>query len=101
MIRNQKHNIYTNSFFLPNEIFDYKLTSKAFYVYAYLHKCSNKQHQCWPTRTNIAKNCNIKSLVTVDVALNELIDAGLIDKMPVYSFDGKSRQASVYTLSII
>lgn len=98
MRKTKRESVYTNSFFLPNEIFSYNLSHRNFKVYAYLRKCSNKQHQCWPTRINIAKNCGISALSTVDLALKELVAEGLIEKAPVYSADGKSRKANLYTL---
>lgn len=93
-----KENIYTHSFFLPNDIFDYQLSHRNFKVYSYLRKCSNKQHQCWPSRDDIAKICGIRSRTTVDAAIRELIDEGLISKTARYSADGITRESNLYTL---
>lgn len=93
-----KESIYTHSFFLPNDIFDYQLSHRNFKVYSYLRKCSNKQHQCWPSRDDIAKKCGIRSRTTVDAAIRELIDEGLISKTARYSADGITRESNLYTL---
>lgn len=93
-----KENIYTHSFFLPNDIFDYHLSHRNFKVYSYLRKCSNKHHQCWPSRKDIAKKCGIKSTTTVDTALKELVEDGLIIKTARYSADGITRESNIYTL---
>ena len=78
-------NINGNYFRLPNQIFGEGLTTSEFVVYSYLVKCSDKNHQCFPSRRNIARECNI-SVSTVDKALNGLIDKCLIKKTTRYDF---------------
>lgn len=68
-----------NYFFIPNDIFFYDLTPRAFIVYCYLCKCSDNMGQSFPSRKNIGDNCHIKEK-TVDKAISELVDAGLLDK---------------------
>ena len=74
-----------NYFRLPNQIFGEGLTTSEFVVYSYLVKCSDKSQQCFPSRRNIARECNI-SVNTVDKALNGLIDKCLIEKTMQYDF---------------
>ena len=89
-----------NFFLLPNNIFDEHLSMSEFYVYACLVKSKDKRtHQCWPSRATIAKNCDIKSLTTVDKALKGLDDRGMISITPRYDLDGKGRLSSIYTVN--
>ena len=67
-----------NYFFIPNDIFFYDLSPRAFIVYCYLCKCSDNMGQSFPSRKNISYNCHITEK-TVDKAIRELVDAGLLD----------------------
>lgn len=81
--------MYNNYFTLPNQIFDEDLTASEFVDYSYLVKCSDKSYWCFPSRRTIARQCNI-SVNTVDMALNSLIDKGLIEKTSRFSFQKNS-----------
>lgn len=88
-------------FRLPNHIFDEDLTTSEFVVYSYLVKCSDKNHKCFPSRKNIARECNV-SVSTVDKALNGLIDKCLIEKTTRYDFSREQQQLSnIYSINRI
>ena len=64
-------------FFIPNDIFDYNLTPRAFTVLCYLAHVSDNMGECFPSRYTIGKHCHI-TRSTVDKALKELEENGLI-----------------------
>lgn len=55
---------------------------------------------CFPSRETIAKKCGIKSLRTVDKALNALEELGYIEKTYRYKVNG-SNDSNIYTISKI
>ena len=67
-----------NYFFIPNDIFSYDLTPKAFIVLCYLAHISDNMGESHPSRYTIGKHCHI-TRSTVDRALKELESNGLID----------------------
>ena len=75
-----------NYYFIPNDIYFYDLKPRAFSVYCYLCKCSDNMGRCFPSRKNIRDNCHI-SEKTIDKAIKELIDAGLIEVEHRYTKD--------------
>ncbi|AOT72610.1 helix-turn-helix domain-containing protein [Geosporobacter ferrireducens] len=66
-----------NFFVVQNQIFDFKLSPIAFYVYCYLCKCRNKKSGCYPSKQTIASVCGI-AVSSVSKAIKQLSDAGLI-----------------------
>ncbi|MEL7658860.1 MAG: helix-turn-helix domain-containing protein [Bacillota bacterium] len=66
-----------NFFVVQNQIFNYKLSPIAFYVYCYLCKCRNKRTGCYPSKHTIASACGI-AVSSVSKAIKQLSDAGLI-----------------------
>ena len=64
-------------FVVQNQIFDYKLSPIAFYVYCYLCKCRNKTSGCYPSKQTIASACGI-AVSSVSKAIKQLSDSGLI-----------------------
>ena len=68
-----------NYFPLPNEIFDFGLSSTAIALYAYLMKLENrKTYDCFPAYKTIAKAIGVKSKVTVAKYVSELEEKQLI-----------------------
>ena len=68
-----------NYFLLPNEIFDFGLSSTAIALYAYLMKTENrKSYDCFPAYKTIAKAIGVKSKVTVAKYVSELEEKQLI-----------------------
>ena len=68
-----------NYFLLPNEIFDFRLSSTAIALYAYLMKAENrKTYDCFPSYKTIAKAIGVKSKVTIAKYVNELEEKQLI-----------------------
>lgn len=63
-------------FMMKNEIFELGLSPIEFCVLCYLKRCGTN---CFPSRANIAKHCNI-SIRTVDKAISGLVDKGLVSK---------------------
>jgi len=70
-------------------------------VYSYLVKCSDKSNSCFPSRENIAKNCGIKTLRTVDLAIKELENKGLITKIKRKNYDNNCYLSNVYMINEI
>ena len=66
-----------NFFIVQNQIFDYKMSPIAFYVYCYLCKCRNRKGGCYPSKQTIASACGI-AVSSVSKAIKQLSDAGLI-----------------------
>ena len=68
-----------NYFPLPNEIFDFGLSSTAIALCAYLMKLENrKTYDCFPAYKTIAKAIGVKSKVTVAKYVSELEEKQLI-----------------------
>ncbi|MDU7250759.1 MAG: helix-turn-helix domain-containing protein [Clostridium sp.] len=66
-----------NFFVVQNQIFNYKLSPIAFYVYCYLCKCRNTKKGCYPSKQTIASACGI-AVSSVSKAINQLSGSGLI-----------------------
>lgn len=67
-----------NYFFIPNDIFSYELSPRAFIVLCYLAYISDNLGESHPSRFTIGIHCHI-TRSTVDKALKELEDNGLIE----------------------
>ena len=87
-----------NYFFIPNDIFFYCLTPKAFTVLCYLAYISDNTGECHPSRKTIGKHCHIK-YGAVDKALKELVDNNMIEIEPRY--ENNLQTSSVYSLCYI
>ena len=85
----------TNFFMVSNWIFDLELTPRTLAVYCCLlrHK-SQITNGCWPSRETIARMCRCTRR-TVDKALHELCDIGLVKKKERYASDGR-RTSNLY-----
>jgi len=74
-----------NYFFIPNDVIKYyDLSPKAFYVLCYLAFISDNMGECHPSRKTIGDNCGGISVSTVDKALKELVENGMIEIEPRY-----------------
>lgn len=71
---------------MSNRIFDYKLTPKAFRVYAYMLSISTR-HQTVIKYDTIASACGISARTAFD-AVKELIVARLVTKRNQYGYNG-------------
>jgi len=87
-----------NYFFIPNDIFFYCLTPKAFTVLCYLAYISDDTGECHPSRKTIGEHCHIK-YGAVDKALKELVDNNMIEIEPRY--ENNLQTSSVYSLCYI
>ncbi|MBQ9228973.1 MAG: helix-turn-helix domain-containing protein [Eubacterium sp.] len=87
-----------NYFFIPNDIFFYGLTPKAFAVLCYLAYISDDTGECHPSRKTIGEHCHIK-YGAVDKALKELVENGMIEIEPRY--ENNLQTSSVYSLCYI
>ena len=87
-----------NYHLVPNCIFDESFTPYEISVYGYLASCSDKSRMCFPTRENIAKKCEIKSVRTVDKALKNLEELGYINKTFRYNHNG-TNTSNIYKLN--
>lgn len=87
-----------NGFFMvSNRIFDFGLTPRTFAVYCCLLRHKNQTtNECWPSRETIAKMCRCTRR-TVDKAMHELCDSGLIKKEERFADDGR-RTSNLYTV---
>ena len=68
-----------NYLFFPNDIISYNLSPKALSVFVYLVYLSDDMGECHPARKTIGDHCGGISRSTVDRALKELVDKGLIE----------------------
>lgn len=86
-----------NFFIVSNQIFDFKLKPKEFFVYCCLLRHSDKNtDNCFPSRRLIADECSMDKK-TVDSALKGLESKGLIKKNHRYRENG-SRTSNMYHL---
>ncbi len=76
-------------FLVPTDIFDYNFKPRALAVYMYLSKLSDRNGESYPSRTTISNNCHI-SVTTVDKALKELTDAGVVKITHQYNETGQT-----------
>lgn len=82
-------------FIVANSIFEWKLKPRDFAVYCCLLRHTDiTNHTCFPSRRLISEECQIDKK-TVDVALNSLIDVGLIRKITRTRYDG-SKTSNLY-----
>ncbi len=82
-------------FIVANRIFELQLKPRDFTVYCcLLRHADNKDLTCFPSRRLISEECQIDKK-TVDVALNSLINVGLIQKITRTRFDG-SKTSNLY-----
>ena len=68
-----------NYLFFPNDIIKCNLSPKALSVFVYLVYLSDDMGECHPARKTIGDHCGGISRSTVDRALKELVDNGLIE----------------------
>ena len=88
-------NLRKDFFIVSNRIFEFELKPRDFAVYCCLLRHADiANHTCFPSRRTISKECQIDKK-TVDVALNNLIDIGLIKKITRTRFDG-SKTSNLY-----
>ncbi len=84
-------------FMVANSIFEWKLKPRDFTVYCCLLRHADIENRiCFPSRRTISKECQIDKK-TVDVALNSLINAGLVRKITRKRFDG-SKTSNLYKM---
>ena len=82
-------------FIVANRIFELQLKPRDFTVYCCLLRHADiANHTCFPSRRLISEECQIDKK-TVDIALNNLIDIGLIRKITRTRFDG-SKTSNLY-----
>lgn len=87
-----------NFFMVANEIFSFSLTTKAIAVYCCLCRHADvNTHTCFPSRKTIAKECSL-GVSSVDRAVDELCQHGLICKIHRRSKDG-GKMSNYYTLA--
>ena len=87
-------------FIVANRIFEFQLKPRDFAVYCcLLRHADNKNLTCFPSRRTISKECQIDKK-TVDVALNNLIDIGLIKKVTRTRFDGSKTSNLYYVVDL-
>ncbi len=79
-----------------NAIYQTNLTKRATLVVFYLINRADKEMTCFPGVKTIAKECHI-SLRTVQRALNDLVDAGFLNKESRFHAQGGQR-SNLYTL---
>lgn len=84
---------------IPHRIFKEELNGTEFIVYAYLVSCTDSSKTCFPSRETIAKNCQIKSIRTVDKTLAALEERGLISKLSRFDYSGKGRLSNLYSIN--
>ena len=87
-----------NFFMVANEIFSFALTTKAIAVYCCLCRHADVNTlACFPSRKTIAKECSL-GVSSVDRAIDELCQHGLICKIHRRSKDG-GKMSNYYTLA--
>ena len=79
-------------FLVPDDILDYGLSPAAFMAFFYLCHCSDAVGSSFPSRKTIGNNCGGISVVTVDKAIKELLECGLLEKY--HRFDNEHMQTS-------
>lgn len=80
-----------------NIIYRESLTLKAQAVFIYLADRSNKKNICWPGLKRIATDCRV-SVSTVQRAIKELLQIGLLIKKPNYRENG-SQTSNIYIVN--
>lgn len=86
-----------NCFRVANRTFELGMKPREFTVYCCLLRHADKDNRCFPSRRCISRESNI-SIKTVDSALNNLINMGLIEKISRKRADG-SKSSNVYYIA--
>jgi len=87
----------SNTIAMSNYIFNNQIDVHSKIVYAGLKKFSNGEGICFPSRSTLVELCEI-SLSTVRKAINNLVDAKIIDKKVRYRQNG-SQTSNLYSLT--
>jgi predicted transcriptional regulator len=82
---------------MSNYIFNNQIDVHSKIVYAGLKKFSNNEGICFPSRNTLVEVCKV-SLSTVRKAINNLIDAKILDKQERYRQNG-SQTSNIYSLT--
>lgn len=91
---------HKNFFMVSNRIFELKLKPRDFTVYCCLLRHSNsKDGSCFPSRRMIAKECSIDRK-TVDSAIQNLSDIGLIKKVYRHRENGTKTSNLYYVANL-
>lgn len=77
-----------NWFYSYNMIFEQAISTHAKLIYLFLCRCADDESECFPSHKYIGNACSIKSRTTVQNAIKELQDIGLVDKEPQYRENG-------------
>lgn len=90
-----------NFFMVANDVFEFKLKPRDFIVYCCLlrHQDSEK-HICFPSRKLISDECCINRN-TVDIAIKNLENTGLIKKVHRYRKDGTKTSNLYYVNDLL
>ncbi|MBO4563449.1 MAG: helix-turn-helix domain-containing protein [Clostridia bacterium] len=86
-------------FYLSSDIWRYDLSCKAKTVLAYLSYCANREGECFPSMSRIAKECAVCPN-TARKGIKELADKGLIAITPriVKAASGNRQTSNMYRL---
>lgn len=76
-----------NFFMIANRIFEIGLKPREFIVYCCLVRHTDKNGICFPSRRLISEECRM-DVKTVDTAIKNLCDAGLVQKQHRHRTDG-------------
>nr|WP_312579596.1 helix-turn-helix domain-containing protein [Sedimentibacter sp.] len=87
----------SNTITMSNYIFNNQIDVHSKIVYAGLKKFSNVEGICFPSRNTLVELCKI-SLSTVRKAINNLIDAKILDKQERFRENG-SQTSNLYSLT--
>ena len=87
----------SNTIAMSNYIFNNQIDVHSKIVYAGLKKFSNGEGICFPSRSTLVELCKI-SLSTVRKAINNLVDAKILDKKVRYRQNG-SQTSNIYSLT--
>lgn len=77
-------------------LYELELPSRAIAVYQYLFLRANKNGQCWPSVSRIARDLKLSER-TVRRALTDLRKAGVIETEQRYRYNG-GKSSLLYTL---
>lgn len=66
-----------NYFWLPDHVFEQRLSVHELAVYAYLCRCANAARVAWPKQATIGRVCRMKR-ATVGACLNRLRSRGMV-----------------------
>lgn len=87
----------SNTITMSNYIFNNQIDVHSKIVYAGLKKFSNGEGICFPSRNTLVELCKI-SLSTVRKAINNLVDANILNKQERYRQNG-SQTSNLYSLT--